>query len=85
LPKGKRRASREDALAAKFDEDFAGRVLPFDTGAVAASVGIVGDRCSPGRPVAEFDAQIAAMARHAGAKLAIRMAIGFETCGVALI
>lgn len=85
LPKGRRRTSLESALAAMFEEDFAGRILPFDTGAVAAYVEIVADRRSLGRPISQFDAQIAAIARHTGAKLATRNTSDFENCGVALV
>ena len=85
LPPGKRRTALESALSAMFDEDFAGRILPFDTGAVPAYVEIVGARRSLGRPIAQFDAQIAAIARQAGAKLATRNVTDFERCGVALI
>jgi len=85
LPPGKRRTALGKALAEMFDEDFAGRVLPFDTGAVNAYVEIVCGRRSIGRPIAQFDAQIAAIARHAGAKLATRNIRDFEHCGVTLI
>ncbi|MBS0448884.1 MAG: type II toxin-antitoxin system VapC family toxin [Proteobacteria bacterium] len=85
LPPGKRRSALESALSAMFDEDFAGRILPFDTNAVPAYVDIVGDRRSIGRPISQFDAQIAAIARKAGAKLATRNTADFEGCGVALI
>ena len=36
LPRGKRRASLEIAVRAMFDEDFAGRTMPFDSAAVPA-------------------------------------------------
>lgn len=85
LPPGKRRTALESALSAMFDEDFAGRVLPFDTGAVSAYVEIVSGRRPLGRPISQFDAQIAAVARQAGAKLATRNTTDFEHCDVALI
>lgn len=85
LPAGKRRTALEAALAAMFAEDFTGRILPFDAGAVSAYVEIVGERRSIGRPISQCDAQIAAMARHAGAKLATRYTADFERCGIALI
>lgn len=44
LPPGKRRATLEAALHATFDEDFAGRILPFDNAAVQAYVDIVSTR-----------------------------------------
>jgi toxin FitB len=85
LPAGKRRATIESALRAMFDEDFAGRVLPFDTLAVPAYVEIVSARRSSGRPIAQFDAQIAAIARLHGARLATRNETDFADCGVAVV
>ena len=85
LPPGRRRKALEGALAAMFEEDFAGRILPLDTGAVPAYVEIVGHRRSLGRPISQFDAQIAAIARRAGMRLATRNTDDFLGCGVALI
>ncbi|MFN0182378.1 MAG: type II toxin-antitoxin system VapC family toxin [Aquabacterium sp.] len=85
LPAGKRRSALEQALSAMFEEDFSGRVLPFDTGAAAAYVEIVAGRRALGRPVPQFDAQIAAIVRKAGATLATRNTADFERCGIALI
>lgn len=85
LPVGRRRTALEGALLAMFAEDFAGRILPFDAGAVPAYVEIVSTRRSSGRPISQFDAQIAAIARQAGAALATRNTADFERCGVALI
>lgn len=85
LPKGKRRQTLEAALQATFDEDFAGRILPFDTGAARPYVDIISSRRAVGRPISQFDAQIAAIAKHAGAELATRNITDFEGCGVALI
>ena len=84
LPAGKRRAALESALSSMFDEDFAGRILPFESGTVGDYVDIVGERRSLGRPISQFDAQIAAIARQAGAKLATRNIADFEDCGLAL-
>ena len=85
MPAGKRRASLQAALAAMFSEDFAGRILPFDSAAVPAYVDIVSARRGAGRPISQFDAQIAAIALHAGAKLATRNVHDFENCGVTVV
>ena len=68
-----------------FGEDFAGRILPFDNAAVPAYVDIVSVRRTAGRPIAQFDAQIAAIARHSGARLATRNVGDFEECGVSVV
>ncbi len=85
LPAGRRRAALEAALGAMFDEDFAGRILPFDAAAAPAYVDIVCARRAAGRPIAQFDAQIAAIARRHGSRLATRNVADFEGCGVAVV
>ena len=84
LPAGKRRSALEAAVRAMFDEDFAGRILPFDSAAVPAYVDIVGTRRAMGRPISQFDAQIAAIARRHSARLATRNVGDFEDCDVVL-
>ena len=85
LPSSRRRSSLEVAVRAMFDEDFAGRILPFDSAAVAPYVDIVSSRRAAGRPISQFDAQIAAIARHHGTGLATRNVDDFEACGVAVV
>lgn len=85
LPAGKRRVALEAALGAMFTEDFAGRILPFDRAAVPAYAEIVSARRAAGRPISQFDAQIAAIARRAGARLATRNVEDFEGCGISLV
>ena len=85
MPAGKRRTSLRAALGAMFSEDFAGRILPFDSAAVPAYVDIVSARRASGRPISQFDAQIAAIALHAGAQLATRNVNDFENCGVTVV
>ena len=85
LPSSRRRSSLEVAVRAMFDEDFAGRILPFDSAAVAPYVDIVSSRRAAGRPISQFDAQIAAIARHHGARLGTRNVDDFEACGVAVV
>ncbi|MGH8675785.1 MAG: type II toxin-antitoxin system VapC family toxin, partial [Burkholderiales bacterium] len=65
LPAGKRRAGLEAAAEAMFREDFAGRVLAFGADAARPYARIAADRRRAGRPIAHFDAQIAAIARSA--------------------
>jgi toxin FitB len=85
LPAGKRRAALQAALRAMFDEDFADRVLPFDCHAAPAYATIVAARRAAGRPIAQFDAQTAAIAHHHGARLATRDVADFDGCGVELV
>ena len=85
LPKGQRRAKLEAALASMFAEDFAERCLPFDAAAVGAYVDIVSARRSAGRPITQFDAQIAAIARQNGTRLATRNTADFSGCGVVVV
>ncbi|MDB4956879.1 MAG: putative Plasmid stability protein stbB [Myxococcales bacterium] len=82
LAKGKRRDAIEKAAEAMFDKDFAGRVLPFGTDAARVYARISAARRRSGRPIAQFDAQIAAIARSTGASLATRNVSDFEGCGI---
>ena len=85
LPAGKRRKELEGLVQAMFAEDLAGRVLPFDNVAALHYAQIAADRRSAGRPISQFDAQIAGIARAYGAVLATRNTADFEGCGVILV
>jgi hypothetical protein len=84
LPRSKRRQQLETALDTMFREDFAGRVLPFDSAAAAAYAAIVAARRGAGRPISQFDAQIAAIALSRRAGLATRNVSDFEQCSLTL-
>jgi toxin FitB len=84
LPKGKRRDRLLTEAEAMFTEDFAGRILPFDEDAARAFPEIAAGRRVQGCPIAEFDAQIAAIARSRRAILATRNTADFEGCGLRL-
>jgi toxin FitB len=68
-----------------FSEEFAARVLSFDESAAGWFGRIAAERRLKGRPMASFDAQIAAIARAHDASLATRDTSGFEDCGISLI
>jgi predicted nucleic acid-binding protein len=85
LPAGKRRSSLEAALGAMFDHDFAGRCLPFGATPVPAYVDIVSMRRAAGRPISQFDAQIAAIATERGMTLVTRNVVDFSDCGVVVV
>src|SRR5436190_22321199 len=67
LPGGRRRRALEAAATSMFDEEFGGRILGFGTEAAPPYARIASDRRRAGRPISHFDAQIAAIARFAGA------------------
>jgi toxin FitB len=85
LPKARRRSSLEQAARRMFAEDFAERVLPFDGAAAEHFAAIAAARRREGRPIATFDAQIAAIARACGAALATRNVADFAACGIAIV
>ena len=85
LPDGRRRAALVAAAEAMFEDDLAGRVLPFDETAADRYAEIVGARRRAGRPIEAFDAFIAATALAAGADVATRDVNGFEGLGLTLI
>lgn len=85
LPDGKRRDQLAEAMEGMLSEDFAGRILPFDSAAASAYARIAADRPKAGRPIAQFDAQIASIAHSRNATLATRNIGDFEGCGVQLI
>jgi predicted nucleic acid-binding protein len=85
MPKGKRRAALQLAVEAILEEDFADRILPFDSDAARVFPKIAGSRRALGRPMAQWDAQIAAIARSRGAALATRNSNDFEHCGVRVV
>ncbi len=84
FPAGKRRQQLEQALEAMFGEDFAGRILPFDSGCAGAYAAVVAARRRAGRPISQFDGQIAAIALSHRLGLATRNVSDFEGCGLTL-
>ena len=85
LPAGRRRERLAAEVDAVVREDFAGRVLPFDSAAARAYAAIAASRRSMGRPILEADCQIAAIARARDAAVATRNGADFEHCGIAVI
>ncbi|WP_373067557.1 type II toxin-antitoxin system VapC family toxin [Thioalkalivibrio sp.] len=85
LPDGARRDALMQAVSAIFAEDFAGRVLPFDRDSALAYAEIAASRRLAGRPISQFDAMIAAVARSRGASLASRNTKDFTDTGIDLV
>ncbi|MGE3936701.1 MAG: type II toxin-antitoxin system VapC family toxin [Rhodospirillaceae bacterium] len=85
LPDGPRKAALREAVIAIFTTDLAGQVLSFDSDAADAYAEIGAARRAAGRPIVQFDAMIAAVARSPGDSLASRNVKDFGDCGVELI
>ncbi len=85
LPAGKRRDGLWDAAMKIFDIDLPGHVLSFDSVAADEFAEISAMRRAAGRPIAQFDAQIAGITRSRGAQLATRNVNDFDVCGFEVI
>ncbi len=85
LPEGQRQRRLLAQAEAMLAEDFAGRILPFDSAAAAAYALIAAARRLAGRPISQADAQIAAIAASRGAAIATRNVSDFTECGIAVL
>ena len=85
LPNGQRQKRLLAQAEAMLVEDFADRILPFDSAAAAAYATIAATRRLAGRPISQADAQIAAIAASRGATIATRNITDFADCGVAVL
>jgi predicted nucleic acid-binding protein len=85
LPAGKRRDQLLVVMDAMIAEDFAGRILPFDSAAAQAFVLVSLERRAAGRPISFADCQIAAITRAQAASIATRNTADFAGCGIAVI
>ena len=85
LPIGKRRSKLSADAEHMFAEDYSARILVFDELSARAFAQIAAARRNLGRPIAELDAQIAAIARVHDASIATRNTADFAHCGVRLV
>ena len=85
LPAGKLRDQLLVVMDAMIAEDFAGRILPFDSAAAQAFVLVFLERRAAGRPISFADCQIAAITRAKAASIATRNTADFASCGIAVI
>jgi predicted nucleic acid-binding protein len=85
MPDGRRRTTLEAAARDMFQEDFSGRVLPFDVAASDAYATLFAARRRIGRPPATIDLMIAAIASSLGASVVTRNVGDFDDCGVTVI
>jgi toxin FitB len=79
LPAGKRRTNLATQAKAMFDEDFAGRCLPFDEKGASLYAALVASRTRQGLPISVEDAQIAAIGLCHRKTLVTRHTADFET------
>ena len=84
LPERQRKRDLE-AAARKIFALFASRVLAFDSAVATAYAEIVAERRRMGRPIDDFDAQIAAIARSRGLALATRNVADFDGIGLSIV
>ena len=85
LPVGKRKTHLTKLIEDTLREDFPERMLPFDSAAAVLYAEICARRRSLGRPISQFDAQIAAICKARGATLATRNVADFADIGLKLI
>jgi|ERR1700722_14418418 predicted nucleic acid-binding protein len=85
MPKGRRQSELHAAITRILTELFAGRILPFDSDAAVSFGSIAASRRAMGRPISQWDAQIAAIAHSRGAALATRNVGDFEHCGIKVL
>lgn len=85
LPTGRRRNDLRAAIEGVFSEDFAGRVLAFDSRAARIYGQLLAERRGAGRPMSQSDVQIAAIAICHGATLVTRNIRDFANSGIELL
>jgi toxin FitB len=72
LARGRKHSAPRNQLELILGQEFAGRILPFDSAAAGAYAAIVASRRLAGQPISVFDGQISAIASIRGATLATR-------------
>jgi len=85
MPVGRKQRALSEAVEAMIAEDFRGQILDFDLRAARQYGHILATRRKMGRPIREFDAQIAAIASVHRAALATRDVKDFIACGLKVI
>ena len=85
LASGRRRRQLEDAFARALDEDFEGRIVPFEQKAAHQAALIAARLRQSGRSIEIRDAQIAGIVTARRATLATRNTRHFVDLGISLI
>lgn len=82
---GSKRQRLERAAEHMFAEEFADRVLAFDSGAADAHADIRLARRQAGAPISAEDGMIAAIAKARGATVVTQDGRGFNGCGIPVV
>ena len=85
LAPGRRRRQLEEAFSRVVDEDFQGRILPFDHEAAQEAASRAAERRAVGKPVDFRDMEIAGIVSARRATLATRNARHFQDLGIELV
>src|SRR5207248_3174566 len=85
MPTRRKKELLREAAVRMFEQEFRGRILPFDREAAQPYADIVANRRRAGRPIKEFDAQIASIALRRGMAIATRDTDDFEDCGIQVL
>jgi predicted nucleic acid-binding protein len=85
MPTGKRQQPLREKMEQLVPALFLNQNLTFDLSAARDYGPILATRKASGRPIDQFDAQIAAIAKANGATLATRNTADFEDCGIELV
>ncbi len=85
LPAGKKKGRLNSALLALLSQDFAGRILVFDSAASVYYADLMAARRKAGKPLQVQDAMIAACCLAQVATLVTRDTSGFDGLGLAML
>ncbi|MFM2274141.1 MAG: hypothetical protein RL211_13 [Pseudomonadota bacterium] len=85
LPAGKNKARLSTALNALLSQDFAGRIISFDSAASAYYADMMASRSKAGKPMQVQDAMIAACCLAQVGTLVTRNARDFEGVGLTVV
>lgn len=85
MPQGRRQLELSEAMYKFLSHELRTEVLPFGTREAELFAEIGSHRRAKGRPISQFDAQIAAIARSHDFAIVTRNTRDFEHCGVELI
>ena len=85
LAVGKRKQGLLQLATLMFEEDFAGRILPFDADAAVHYAGLAAESEARGKAMDMADGQIAAIAALHAARVATRNVSHFDYLGIPII